>query len=94
MSEKPKRLHKATYARDKKKGGWMVRIIGPNATRFAGRKVPVTMNNGDEHEEELMVLVWSGIDQGFDDRPGSGQPAALYTMKPKPKDEKLEEVSF
>ena len=90
MTEKTttKRRHKATYARDKKKGGYLVRVIGPQATEFAGRKVPVATMNGDEHEEELNALIWSGVDEGFEDRPGSGQPAALYTFKSKPREEK------
>ena len=41
MAEAPKRSHKATYARDKRKGGYLIRVIGPNAAAFAGREVPV-----------------------------------------------------
>ena len=83
-----KRAHKATYARDKKNGGWLVRVIGPQANMFAGRTVPVTTNSGDEHDEELNKLIWSGVDNGFEDNPGTGKPAALYSFKQKPKEEK------
>lgn len=83
-----KRSHKATYAADKKKGGYLIRVIGPHATEFAGREVPVTTMKGDEHMEKLIKLVWSGVDNGFEDRPGTGHPAALYTFEGKPRDEK------
>lgn len=89
--ERPK--HKATYATDKRNGGYMIRVIGPFANRFIGRKVPVTMRNDNVHDEELVRLVWSGIDTGTDDRPGTGLPAALYTFKPKPKMED-DEIPF
>ena len=87
-AEGAKRSHKATYARDKKNGGWLVRVIGPHANQFAGRDVPVTQNSGDENMEKLNKLIWTGVDNGFDDRPGTGQPAALYSFVPKPKEEK------
>lgn len=83
------RSHKATYARDKKNGGWLVRVIGPNANAFAGREVPVSVNNGGEHTEKLKRLIWTGVDTGFDDNPGTGKPAALYSFEQKPKEEKL-----
>lgn len=83
---KPARLHKATYSRDKKKGGYLVRVAGPNAGAFAGRKVPVTLNNQTEHEEELLALVWTGADDG---QYGgvAGTPVALYTFKATPREE-------
>lgn len=78
----PKRSHVATYARDKRKGGWIIRVAGPNAGAFAGRTVPVTLNaNKGEHDEELTHLIWQGIDQE------SGGPVALYGFNPKPRDE-------
>ena len=86
-----KRTHKASYAQDKKKGGYLVRVIGPSADKFAGREVPVTNREGAEHPEKLDRLVWSGIDAGIpakDGKPeikGTGQPAALYTFTSNPR---------
>lgn len=94
MSDTPSKkghAHKATYARDKKSGGYLVRVIGPNAAEFAGRDVPVGTMSGSEHMEKLITLVWTGIDKGWDDRPGTGQPAALYKFESKPR-EKVEVV--
>ena len=81
-----KRLHRATYSRDKKKGGYLVRIEGPTAERFAGRQVPVTTKNGTEHVEKLEKLLWSGVDAE------SGKPVALYTFESKPAE--IEELPF
>lgn len=94
MAEKKeaKRAHKATYAKDKKKGGYLVRVVGPNATEFAGRFVPVTRMDNSENEEHLDRLIWAGTDNGFEDRPGTGLPCALYSFKAKPKEEK--EITF
>lgn len=87
-SKKEKKpTHKATYARDKRKGGYLIRVAGPNAAAFAGREVPVTMKGGDRHSERLTALVWSGKDKE------SGENVALYTFEAKPK-EKSEEVPF
>lgn len=77
------RLHKATYARDKKKGGYLIRISGPAAGKFAGREVPVTTLTGEEHKERLVKLVWSGIDDGaYGGKVGEG--VALYTFENRP----------
>lgn len=75
-----KRAHKATYATDKRNGGYLIRIAGPQANQFAGRSVPVTLKNGDEQPEELVKLVWAGKDQE------SGDNVALYSFKAKPKE--------
>ncbi|MDE2019664.1 MAG: hypothetical protein KGJ13_04965 [Patescibacteria group bacterium] len=83
-----KRTHRATYSRDKRKGGYIIRVEGPHATRFAGRKVPVTMKDGSEHNEELEDLIWSGTDQE------SGKPIALYSFKPRPTEELNDEIPF
>lgn len=91
-ADAPKRAHKATYAKDKKTGGYLVRVIGPHANEFAGREVPVTLMNGEEQLEKLQSLVWTGQDAGFADRPGTGQPAALYKFESKPREKK--EVDF
>ena len=85
---KRERLHKATYARDKRKGGYLIRVAGPNAQAFAGREVPVTMKNGDEHTEKLSGLIWSGIDTE------SGDNVALYSFESRPKDDAEIELPF
>jgi hypothetical protein len=76
-----RREHKATYATDKRNGGYLIRVAGPKANMFAGRVVPVTMKNDDEHVEELDRLIWSGKDQE------SGENVALYKFKPRPREE-------
>ena len=64
MSEKsnPKRKHRATYAADKRQGGYLIRVAGPDSDRFVDREVPVTLKNGTEHNEKLTRLIWSGAD--------------------------------
>ena len=82
----PKRQHEATYATDKKKGGYNIRVIGPHADKFAGREVPVKRRDGTESFEKLVKILWTGKD---DDAPdgsykGSGKPVALYSFAAKP----------
>jgi hypothetical protein len=80
MSEtkKPARQHKATYSTDKRKGGYIVRVEGPNAARFAGREVPVNTKDGVEHMEKLIKLIWTGNDKE------TGKPVALYSFESRP----------
>jgi hypothetical protein len=80
------RAHKATYSRDKKKGGYLVRVAGPHAERFAGRDVPVTMLDGSEHAETLVRLIWTGVDTG-EYGGKAGEPIALYTFAAKPRED-------
>jgi hypothetical protein len=87
MAEKTERQHRATYARDRKKGGYLVRVEGPYANRFSARKVPVTRKDTTEHEEELDQLIWSGKDKE------TGKPVALYTFIPQGADTE-EDVAF
>lgn len=75
-----KRLHKATYASDKRTGGYLIRVAGPNADKFAGREVPVTTKGGDEHTEKLLKMIWTGPDQE------TGEPVALYKFESKPRE--------
>jgi hypothetical protein len=82
----PKRSHKATYARDSKKGGYMIRVEGPHAAKFAGKDVPVSRMDGSESEERLNKMIWSGTDEK------SGKPVALYSFEPRPREE--EEIVF
>lgn len=80
-----KREHKATYARDKINGGYLVRVIGPHANRFGGKIVPVVKRDDSESQEALENVVWSGIDTGTTENPGTGKPVALYTFTQKAK---------
>jgi hypothetical protein len=83
----PERKHRATYATDKKKGGYLIRVTGPWAEQFAGRTVPVTTKAGTEHEETLSRLLWTGKDTE------TGDNVALYTFVAKPR-EAEKEVQF
>lgn len=82
------RQHRATYARDNRKGGYIIRVSGPHAGAFAGRTVPVTRKDGSESDEVLQDLIWSGPDKE------SGEPVALYSFVPRPRDEDIEELPF
>jgi hypothetical protein len=75
-----KRVHKATYARDKIKGGYLIRVQGPHAAQFAGLEVPVTRVDDSENHETLVKLIWTGTDEK------TAVPIALYTFEPKPKE--------
>jgi hypothetical protein len=74
------RQHKATYARDKRKGGYLIRVIGPNAGKFAGREIPVTRMDDTESVEKLDGLIWTGNDED------TGRPVALYSFEARPKE--------
>lgn len=88
MAEAPKRSHKATYARDKRKGGYLIRVIGPAAAAFAGREVPVIRKDDSETMEKLDSLIWSGTDEE------TGKPVALYSFEARPKDDLNDEILF
>lgn len=75
-----KRAHRATYATDKRQGGYLVRVSGPSANRFVSREVPVTRKDGAETNEKLLKLLWTGKDQE------TGEMVALYTFQARPKD--------
>lgn len=101
MAKEPKvksggRLHKATFATDKKNPGkYLIRVIGPNAGAFAGRAVPVIKKDDTETVETLTKCIWLGVDDGTAERPGSGEPAALYKFEEKPKEElDADEIPF
>lgn len=83
------RLHRASYAADKKNPGkWFIRVSGPSASKFAGREVPVSTKSGDEHMELLDKGIWAGPDQE------TGEPVCLYTFVAKPKEMIDEELPF
>lgn len=82
-----KRVHRATYSRDKRKGGYLVRVEGPFAAKFAGREVPVTKKDNSESSEKLTELIWSGPDEE------TGIPVALYAFEAKPR-EPEEDILF
>lgn len=83
----PARKHKATYATDKRAGGYLIRVAGPNAGMFVGREVPVTTKANTEHLEKLVKLVWTGKDKE------TGENVALYKFEPKPR-EATDEIPF
>lgn len=85
ITTKPR--HRATYARDKKKGGYLIRVAGPDSNAFAGRDVPVTTKDGGTHTEKLDRLIWAGKDQE------SGDNVSLYSFVAKPR-VAAEEVTF
>lgn len=86
--EQPKRQHKATYATDKRSGGYLIRVSGPNADRFAGRNVPVNTRGGEEHVEKLVRLIWTGPDQQ------TGEKVALYKFESRPREATAGELPF
>lgn len=89
MPEKtPKRLHRATFARDKRKGGYIIRVEGPTAESFAGREIPVTMKDGKERMEKVDALLWMGVDQR------NGSKVALYSFTQKPRDKSAGQIEF
>lgn len=75
-----KRAHKATYSTDKKNGGYIIRVEGPQSNAFTGREVPVTTRDNQEHTEKLTKIIWTGKDKE------SGQPVTLYKFESKPKE--------
>lgn len=81
MAPQQKRAHRATYASDKKKGGYLIRVAGPNSNLFAGREVPVTTIKGAEHNEQLTKLIWTGTDKE------TGEPVSLYTFLARPREQ-------
>lgn len=80
------RKHRATYARDKRTGGYLVRVSGPYPERFNGREVPVTMMDGTEHNEKLTNLVWTGITPADSKFGTPGEKVALYHFEAKPRE--------
>lgn len=90
--ETAKRQHRATYARDKRKGGYLIRVVGPHAPMFVDKDVPVSRNDGTENMERLLKLVHSGTDDGKVVAADKGKTYALYTFQAKPREE--DEVTF
>lgn len=83
------RLHKATYARDKRNpGSYLIRVIGPNAGSFAGRDVPVTRKDDTESVETLEMAIWAGTDEE------TGRPVALYRFSQRPRDDEPVDLPF
>lgn len=80
--------HKATYATDKRKGGYIIRVQGPYPEKFAGREVPVTMKSGESHPERLVRLIWTGTD------PESGERVSLYTFESRPRETEQIDLPF
>jgi hypothetical protein len=81
-----KRTHRATYAADKRNGGFNIRVVGPNANEFAGETVPVETKNGEEHQEKLVRLLWAGDDTDPQTKELTGRKAALYSFEARPRE--------
>lgn len=77
-----KPLHRATYARDKRKGGYLIRVAGPYPEMFAGRTVPVTRKDASTSDEKLDALIWTGVDDE------NGGNVALYSFIARPRDDR------
>ena len=77
----PKPKHKASYATDKRSGGYLVRVSGPYPEKFAGREIPVTQKSGEMHMEKLTRLIWTGADTE------TGERVALYKFESRPREE-------
>lgn len=81
------RLHKATYARDKRNpGAYLIRIIGPTAAAFSGREVPVTRKDDTETMEKLLDCIWTG-NNNDPQNPSDTRPVALYRFEAHPRDD-------
>lgn len=87
QEKKPARRHRATYATDKRNGGYLIRVQGPYPEKFAGREIPVTLKSGKEHTEKLSRLIWTGQDED------TGEKVSLYKFDPTPR-EKDDTVPF
>lgn len=81
-----KPTHKATYASDKRNGGFNVRVVGPHANEFAGEEVPVETKSGEKHMEKLIRVLWTGPDIDPESKQPTGRTAALYSFAARPKD--------
>lgn len=78
--------HTATYATDKRKGGYLVRVVGEYPDKFAGREVPVKTKGGQVHNEKLSRLIWTGADKE------TGEKVALYAFESRPREQ--EQLEF
>lgn len=74
---KSNRKHKATYAKDKLRGGYSICVKGPNANKFANREVPVTLKSGEENIELLTEL------QNVSEDTETGEMLAFYKFEKK-----------
>lgn len=83
-AEAPRPKHRATYATDKRSGGYLVRVAGPYPEKFVGREVPVTLKSGEQHPEKLIRLIWTGTDAE------TGDKVALYKFESRPREEAAE----
>lgn len=85
-TDAPKRQHKATFATDKRNpGGYLIRVVGPNAAKFGGRDVPVTRKDDSESVETLGACIWTGTDEE------TNRPVALYRFVSRPRDDDAED---
>lgn len=50
----------ATFQRNKRGNGWIVRVVGPHSEAFSYKSIPVTMKDGSTKMVELTNVIWSG----------------------------------
>jgi len=81
IAPKGERKHRASYASDKRSGGYNVRVVGPYPDRFLDRDVPVTRKDGTESVEHLTRILWSGLDND------TGEKVCLYAFEQKPREQ-------
>jgi hypothetical protein len=83
------RRHRATFASDNLKGGYMIRVEGPDSDRFSKREVPVTRFDHTETVVKCDKLVWTGPDKE------TGAKITLYKFVAHPRAAKeVEQISF
>jgi hypothetical protein len=58
--------HHVTYARDPCTGRYVVKVTGPHAAYFEGRRVLVSLNSGDSRDEYLEECLSWTIDEQED----------------------------
>jgi hypothetical protein len=80
------RKHRASYSRDKRTAKFNIWVEGPDATKFAGRYIPVSRFDQSESMEKLTKLVWSGPN------PETGVASAVYEFVANPRAKKEREV--
>lgn len=50
----------ATFQRNKRGNGWIVRVVGPHSDAFSYKTIPVTMKDDSTKQVELTNVIWSG----------------------------------
>lgn len=80
--------HEATFAFDRRTRGYVIRVVGPSATSFPGRDIPVKRRDGTTTTEKLGRVLWNGTDKT------TGETIAIYSFVSRPKDPNAKEEEF